>query len=508
MNFKIEDGANFITLGYSSIGSYLKIQKPVSLIWYDCCGSVAQYLCMVPCSETTRQELHTRITNSLYEDFTGRLDELYLVLQPLFSLFENGDYWLGYYDGTKRPLTTSYSGGEQKTYERGWYTLYPEVVDLSQTDELKEKYREDTRARGLPHHSSRLVGFTSTWIYDSWTNDIYIATRPLAEINADRVKYFEEKIAAGERPFVIIINAFYQKTHDYSGDFVLDGHHKLQAYQNMGIDPPSVVITRHFALADNPEFDLEGFAQQLYPWQIRHIIDNWDEEEDGELTLQLKSADSRLNQFIKHGPVKKYYENDQLKREAYYINDQLHGKALAWYRDGKPEYERFYNNGKATGTWKAYYPSGQIRSITPYDDGHNQHGEVLAYYENGQKLRSELFSHGKYKDGTSFHHWHENGNKGTETKYLDGQVIEKLTWSGDGRMISREVYDEIQKRLVAQPITVNDTYSAMAVRKPQARQEDLNRTTMRAYPETPNIISWRWFALLILVLLQLLRMCH
>jgi hypothetical protein len=83
MDFEVKNGSNFISIGYSGIGNYLKIRKPVSLVWYDCGGSIAQYLCMMPCSDITRKKLHDTITNSIYQDYTGRVDELYEVLQPL-----------------------------------------------------------------------------------------------------------------------------------------------------------------------------------------------------------------------------------------------------------------------------------------------------------------------------------------------------------------------------------------------------------------------------------------
>lgn len=86
-----------------------------------------------------------------------------------------------------------------------------------------------------------------------------------------------EKIQAGDRPFIIIVMAnLYQMEAsvetEYSANFILDGHHKLEAYIKLNINPPCLFITREFTSVEKPEFDVESLGSLLYPWQISHIL--------------------------------------------------------------------------------------------------------------------------------------------------------------------------------------------------------------------------------------------
>jgi antitoxin component YwqK of YwqJK toxin-antitoxin module len=502
MEFKVENGTNFISIGYSSIGSYLKIKKPVSLIWYDCRGSIGQYLCMMPSTEITRKKLHSSITNSLYEEFTGRIDELYLNLLPLFSLFENGDYQLWYSDGSKRPIATKSSG----TYELGWFIEYPKVVDLSRIWNLRTIRKMTGMLGGAKSFQDDLLTFTSSWIYDTWENNMYIATRPLSEIDAGRVKFFEERILAGDRPFVILISAFYQPEHNYSNDFVLDGHHKLQAYKNLGIDPPRATIVRMFSEPNEREFDLETLAEQLYPWQIKHILNNWDQE-DGDISNTTSNVDCQLHRFDKNGPVKEYYENEKIKSEAFYINDKVDGKLSDWYDNGQLKHEEYYINGNRTGIWKEWYSSGHIKSTYGYDDSGQIHGKFITYFEDGSQRSEYLFENGQYADGYGFSKWWHTHNMEYEFWYKNGIVVKKISYSDDGRIVSSEYYDAAQSRLVGEPKPISARYKEHETFSSDDPKKDLNVIREREYPETNYSSIWKIIALTLLILIQLLRMC-
>jgi len=66
-------------------------------------------------------------------------------------------------------------------------------------------------------------------------------TQPFESLNAERVQHYEEQIRKGERPVAIAIRVMigkqesedsYQDTTYNSTKYILDGHHKLVAYQN------------------------------------------------------------------------------------------------------------------------------------------------------------------------------------------------------------------------------------------------------------------------------------
>ena len=78
-------------------------------------------------------------------------------------------------------------------------------------------------------------------------------TQPIETLNTERIKFYEDKIKKGERPFAIAIRArlrkhgwedSYDDTIFNSTKYILDGHHKLVAYQNLDIKPSFILINK------------------------------------------------------------------------------------------------------------------------------------------------------------------------------------------------------------------------------------------------------------------------
>ena len=392
MNIHINDGLNVVSIGYNGLGSYYRLKRPVSLLWFDCEGSVGQYLSLLPSSPAEREVLQRRINANLFEDFTGREGELYEVLKPIFRLFQNGNYNLTFDNGAIKPVAQIGSGSETRSYEMQWYVVYPEAVDLSKINELKKKYKQFRHDNGHEHFYEDLVGYTSTSLYD-WQNNFYVATRPQSEIDPQRVEFFREKIEKGERPFVIMMYAFYAPQADYTGEFIIDGHHKLEAYRQLNIDPPKAIITRVINSADEQEFDIESLGLMLYPWQTRHILDNWDEK-DLQLPKLMQNPDSRLGEFVRHGDCKEYHDNGKLKLKGSFIYDQPEGLILEYFDSGRQKSEKNYSGGKQVGTWKNWLPSGQLRSVHSFNANGQLHGEAVSYDAYGG-IQSKM----KYTNG-------------------------------------------------------------------------------------------------------------
>lgn len=67
-----------------------------------------------------------------------------------------------------------------------------------------------------------------------------IATLPTDKLDGGRVEHFKQAIGAGQRPVVVGLTAI-------GGDavFVIDGHHKLAAYQQLRVDPAVLLLARH-----------------------------------------------------------------------------------------------------------------------------------------------------------------------------------------------------------------------------------------------------------------------
>ena len=66
-----------------------------------------------------------------------------------------------------------------------------------------------------------------------------VATQPRSAASADQIDHYIELIGAGARPTVVVLAA-----EDAWSEFIIDGHHKLAAYQASGIPIRRLVVTR------------------------------------------------------------------------------------------------------------------------------------------------------------------------------------------------------------------------------------------------------------------------
>ncbi|HRG90215.1 MAG TPA: hypothetical protein PLW44_14410 [Chitinophagales bacterium] len=86
-------------------------------------------------------------------------------------------------------------------------------------------------------------------------------TQSEAAINNARVEYYKRMIESGKRPIVILTDAQYSEGNQLveTHFFIVDGHHKILAYNQLQIDPRVLSITRQ--LGGLNEIDLEYFDQ-------------------------------------------------------------------------------------------------------------------------------------------------------------------------------------------------------------------------------------------------------
>ncbi|MEO7215706.1 hypothetical protein [Mucilaginibacter sp.] len=506
MKFKVENGSNHISIGLSDIGSYFRFDYPLSLVWNDNRGSVGKYFCLLPYSQAYRDELRNKLLANLNEDFSNNIEELYDLLGPLFSLFKNGEYSLNF----SKENIFQYQTSRDNYAEVHYYPLelaFTDAISIDKLEDVKQKHQTflEENAITKKFYASDILDYTTHNLYDA--SHCFFATQPDTCIDQNRVNHFEQQISAGELPFVIIMQASCYQLDLHSSYFIIDGHHKLLAYQKLGIYPSMALITYLPASSEEMEFDAEKLATLLYPWQIADLLENWDEK-DTYVTEKLKNPNSPLHQFIKNGLVREYYEDRKLKHEAFYINDRIEGKSAEWYENGQLKYERFYSNGKNAGVWRYYDTSGNIHALQPYGETGHIDGELIYYHKNGQKQSSQFFSNGKYVDGTTSSSWFENGDKEGEVRYLNGQLVERKNWNSHRQLVNHDLYDDEQKQWVKKPIAANCPPQNKQNQPPGISPKNLNIIRERQYPETSYKFTWRIFAVVLLMLLQLMRMCH
>ncbi|WP_255155904.1 toxin-antitoxin system YwqK family antitoxin [Ferruginibacter sp. HRS2-29] len=486
MKFTITNGQGLISIGLSEIGSYFSFRAPLSVVWGDCRGSIGKYFCLLPYDQEYRNALRDKLLGHLNTDFSENLQGLYDLLSPIFPLFQSGEYYL------------SFASMDSITLE------ITEATDIAKTEEKQKEHKLAMQAKDPTYYISNILEYST---YNNYEVDTSLyAKQPMSSIDQTRVQYFEEKISSGERPLVIL---FQSSIGDlYSEYFVLDGHHKLLAYQKLGVNPPAAFITYAPQTEEELEFDAEKLATRLFPWQTKHLLRNWDAK-DAYIVEKLKDPESPLHAFIRNGYVKEYHENGMLKHEGSYINDHPEGEIKEWFENGKLKYRKFFENRLRKGTWEEYFPSGKLYFVQPFDDQGQYHGDIISYYENGQKRILQRYENGRNADGITYIGWFENGDKEAELTFEKGIMTVRKNWNIYGEFANHEVYDPEQHRLVKVDIPTREKYD-LSSQNYHVHQQELKELVRRRKSHSPPYDAkfyLRIAALILLAMMFLMRAC-
>jgi len=289
MNFEITNGLGKIKIGVN--GDSFTFIRPLTFCWYDNRGSVGKYLCALPFSEEYRNEIHNSITSNLNIDFSKNIEELHTILLPLFRLFPNGEYSLTFHNSEEKNLFKYQTSSDNftETHLSNWELHFGNLTIVKEENKRQIEHKSFLIKNAITKefYPSDILEYT-TYSFYSGFDTFFLATQPKEEIDWQRVKYFENEIRNGSRPFVLIYNCFFpdirlnednSKT-DYSihsDYFVLDGHHKLIAYQNLKIYPSIASLT--FLPKEKSEitFDVNILKDYLYSWQLNHVKKYCDE---------------------------------------------------------------------------------------------------------------------------------------------------------------------------------------------------------------------------------------
>lgn len=88
---------------------------------------------------------------------------------------------------------------------------------------------------------------------------------------------------------------------------------------------------------------------------------------------------------ILEGPRYEWYANGNLKEQATYSNDELHGTYQGWHENGKLHFKKQYAQGTLQDSLIAYYETGEVRRVEVYRDGKMTSGKV--YDRAGQEVK-------------------------------------------------------------------------------------------------------------------------
>lgn len=101
----------------------------------------------------------------------------------------------------------------------------------------------------LQYHKSepniKFIDFESSWDFSTRYDHFYplgislIFTQPVDKLNSARVAYYVDRISRGNRPIALTVTP----ANGWC-EFVMDGHHKLQAYRSLKIAPSFITLCR------------------------------------------------------------------------------------------------------------------------------------------------------------------------------------------------------------------------------------------------------------------------
>lgn len=231
----VTNGQNVIRILNDGYASCLVIRRARIVNWPDCHGSVGEYFAHSNYSDEDRQQLTQAIDQALR---TGTEEEILTYMHDFLQLFESGEYTAGF------------------------YTIHLQGVEFHRSGIDYPFY--------LPENERFSGAF-----YPMAEQD-YFYTLKYDRIDPERVDFYVREIQRGARPKVVVYSCCYPADGDCSPNYIIDGHHKLEAYLRLGIDVPCLSI-----FANVTEYHATAELLRLsYPFlkdfEFAHLFENAD----------------------------------------------------------------------------------------------------------------------------------------------------------------------------------------------------------------------------------------
>lgn len=134
-----------------------------------------------------------------------------------------------------------------------------------------------------------------------------------------------------------------------------------------------------------------------------------------------------------------YYDNNQIKEEATYVNGKLNGPNKEYTRDGVMTLNAKYKDGKSEGDYYSYYSTGQLEEHSIYKDG-ERNGMAKVYFRNGSRKYEVM-----YKDGEKTHYRAYFNNDSLYEVYAmnDGKAVgDYISYYNNGQVQSKGKYTD------------------------------------------------------------------
>jgi hypothetical protein len=237
MEIHITHGQNIIKVLYDGFASCLIIRRPVAVNWPDSRGSVGEYYAVSELSDEEKIILADSLNRSLTD---GTETEIMAGIEDFLRLFESGSYQVNL--GTI-PFENS-----------NFYMARPLPAD-----------------KNIPDYK-RFSG----WFYP-FQDFNYLYTLESKSIDPKRIEYYMDLIRKGGRPKPIVFYSLYHLDPMMSCAFVLDGHHKIEAYTRLKMDIPAVFIVKDNNGYSSASEIMHGAHDLLQDIEFEHLFQNNEE---------------------------------------------------------------------------------------------------------------------------------------------------------------------------------------------------------------------------------------
>lgn len=144
------------------------------------------------------------------------------------------------------------------------------------------------------------------------------------------------------------------------------------------------------------------------------------------------SEGTYLDEGLKEGPWKYYYEDGTVSSEENYVKGELQGAQRDNWKNGKLLREYQYEGTKRNGPYKQYYIDGKPQYIGWLQDG-KLNGTYRQYLPDGTLIADEYYVDGD-RDGWQTYYDPE-GKLDNIQRIVDGQMLEKYRYDANGKQI-------------------------------------------------------------------------
>ncbi|WP_207424130.1 hypothetical protein [Desertivirga brevis] len=238
---EICNGQNIIDIIFDDFASCLVVKRALVVNWPDCRGSIGEYYAISSFSTQERNNFTGTLNEALIE---GTDQEQIEAVKSFLELFANGKYSVDKL--TLQIDKTSFLANNSTTY-----------------------------AEGTPRNER----FSNAFFPCHWIDNSkhYIFSITNEKIDRNRVNFYCDLIAKGKKPSILTSMVYNELTGNYSCSYVLDGHHKIEAYLRMKENIPAISIIKSEECTKKTGTLLQLVKPILQDFEYKHLFENSDE---------------------------------------------------------------------------------------------------------------------------------------------------------------------------------------------------------------------------------------